>query len=117
MRVKGGTVRRRHHNQLLKKTKGYRMTKGRLIKVSKEAALHAGQYAYAGRKAKKRNFRRLWIVRLNAFLSQEGYKYSRFINQLKKNNITIDRKILADLAVRKPEDLRYICQTVFDQPK
>lgn len=98
MRVKTGTTRKRKHNKVLKQTKGFRMTKGRLYKVSKEAALHAGQYAFAGRKKKKRDIRRLWIQKINAALKPYELSYSRFINQLKKKNITLDRKILAELA-------------------
>ena len=98
MRVKTGTVRHRKHLKVLKQTKGFRMTKGRLYKVSNEAALHAGQYAFAGRKRRKRDLRRLWIQRINAALTPYEISYSKFIDALKKANITLDRKILADLA-------------------
>lgn len=86
------------------------MTKGRLYKVSKEALLHAGQYAYIGRKRRKRDFRRLWIQRINAGLKTyaENLKYSEFINLLKKAKIELDRKILADLAVRDPEAFKVV---------
>jgi large subunit ribosomal protein L20 len=97
MRVKTGTIRKRKHNKVLKQTKGFRMTKGRLYKVSKEAALHASQYAFNGRKKRKRDTRRLWIQRINAALNPYELSYSRFINQLKKKNIILDRKILAEL--------------------
>jgi len=103
MRVKRGYIRKRRHQKVLKRTKGFRMTKGRLYKVSREADVHAGQYAFNGRKRKKGEFRKLWILRINAALSNSGLKYSRFINLLKKKNIIIDRKILADLAVINPE--------------
>lgn len=73
------------------------MTKGRLYKVSKEAALHAGQYAFAGRRRKKRETRKLWIQRINAALKPHELSYSRFIGFLKKKKIDLDRKILADL--------------------
>jgi len=79
------------------------MTKGRLYKVSKEADLHAGQYAYMGRKLRKRDLRKLWIQRLNAALSPSDLKYSRFINLLKKAKIELDRKILAEIAIKDPE--------------
>lgn len=102
MRVKTGTVRRKKHKKILKRTKGFRMTKGRLYKVSKEADLHAGDYAYRGRKQRKRQFRRLWIQRINAGLTKHNLKYSIFINQLKKEKIILDRKILADLVVKDP---------------
>lgn len=110
MRVKTGTTRRKRHKKVLKLTKGYRMTKGRLYKVSKEAALHAGQYAYIGRKQKKRNFRRLWIQRINAALMPFGLPYSRFINGLKKAKIELNRKILAEIALSDPETFKVIVE-------
>ncbi len=75
------------------------MTKRKLYKVAKEAVLHAGEYAYHGRKLRKRDFRKLWIQRINASLTDTGLKYSQFINKLSKNKIELNRKILADLAV------------------
>lgn len=77
------------------------MTKSRLFKVAKEADLHAGQYAYIGRRLRKRDFRSLWIVRISAAVKQldPAYNYSRFMNDLKKANVTLDRKILAEIAV------------------
>lgn len=99
MRVK--SPRRQRHNKLLAQAKGYRMTKHRLYKVAHEAVVHAGQYAFAGRKLKKRDLRSLWIVRLNAGLRELGVTYSKFIPALKKANIQLDRKILSDLAVRQ----------------
>ena len=92
-RVKRGVVSRRKHKKLLALTKGYRGTKRRLVKVAREAALHAGEYAFAGRKNKKRDFRRLWITRISEATKQEGTSYSRFMAGLAKNNIKIDRKI------------------------
>jgi len=103
MRVKTGYTRKRRHKKVLKRTKGFRMTKGRLYKVSKEADLHAGQYAYIGRKLKKRNMRRLWIQRVNAALKPFDLKYSQFIKALKDKKIELDRKILSFLAREKPE--------------
>jgi len=108
MRVKTGTVRHRKHQKILTSTKGYRMSKNRLIKVAKEAALHAGQYAYHGRRLRKRNFRTLWIQRINAALTGTGISYSKFIKDLKTNQINLDRKILADLAVNDPETFKFI---------
>lgn len=102
-RVKTGTTRRKRHKKVLKRTRGFRMTKGRLYKVSKEADLHAGQYAYAGRKLRKRDMRRLWIARINAALTPYNLSYSKFINGLKKAKIELNRKILADLAVSDPD--------------
>jgi large subunit ribosomal protein L20 len=113
MRVKTGTTRRRRHKKVLKRTQGMRMTKGRLYKVSKEADLHASQYAFIGRKLRKRDMRRLWIQRINAALSTyaEDIKYSQFINQLKKANISLNRKILSDLAINDPETFKAIVNT------
>lgn len=103
MRVKTGYTRRRRHKKIIKLAKGYRMTKSRLYKVAKEAVLHAGEYAYHGRKLRKRDFRRLWIQRINAALTETGLKYSHFINKLSTNKIELNRKILADLAVSHPK--------------
>lgn len=110
MRVKTGPSRTRKHKKILKRTKGFRMTKGRLYKVSREADLHAGQYAYVGRKLRKRDMRRLWIQRINASLSNYNLSYSQFIHGLKMNKIEIDRKILADLAVSDPETFKSIME-------
>jgi len=107
-RVKGGVNTRRRHRKILKATKGYRMTKGRLFKVSKEAFLHAGDYAYQHRRIRKRDFRQLWITRLNAAVRGLGLSYSRFIAGLKKANIALDRKILAMLAVEDPKTFEKI---------
>ncbi|MGI6278528.1 MAG: 50S ribosomal protein L20 [Patescibacteria group bacterium] len=103
MRVKTGPTRREKHKKTLKATKGYRLTKSKLFKVAHEAQLHAGQYAFIGRKQKKRNFRKLWISRINAALTDHNLSYSNFINLLKKADIGLNRKILANLAVEKPE--------------
>ena len=99
MRVKTGVVRRKRHKKILKLTKGYRMTKSKLYKVAHEAMLHAGQYAFIGRKLKKRNFRKLWIQRIKAALGEHNLKYSEFINLAKKANIKLNRKMLAYLAM------------------
>jgi len=88
------------------------MTKSRLYKVAHEAMLHAGQYAYAGRKLKKRDTRRLWIIKINAALSNLGLSYSKFISGLKKANIELDRKILADLAESDPDTFQNIVDKV-----
>lgn len=110
MRVKTGPYRHRRHKQVLTRTRGMRMTRGRLYKVSHEAQLHAGQYAFAGRKLRKRQFRRLWITRLNAALTAyaDNLKYSRFIKLLKQAHIELDRKILAHLAVTDPNAFKII---------
>ena len=98
-RVKRGTESRRKHKKLLSQAAGYRGTRRRLVKVAREAALHAGEYAFAGRKNKKRDFRRLWITRISEAAKQNGISYSRFIAGLNKNNVKIDRKILSDLVL------------------
>src|SRR4030042_1867520 len=105
--TKGGKVLHRshylRHKKVLKKTKGYWMSRGKQYKKAHEAMLHAGQYAFAGRKMKKRAFRKLWITRLNAALKSQGTSYSKFIHLLRKNKIELDRKILAKLAVEYPK--------------
>ncbi len=113
-RVKTGIVRRKSHKRILARTKGFRMTKNRLIKVAIEADLHAGQYAFHGRKLRKRDFRSLWIVRLNAALRgiDASLKYSRFMKALKDHKIVLDRKVLADIALRDLHTFKKIVQTV-----
>lgn len=108
MRIKTGPSSRRKHKKLLTLAKGYRMTRHRLIKVATEAVLHAGEYAFAGRKNKKRDFRSSWIIQINAGLKQNEMSYSSFIAGLKRNNITIDRKMLADLANSDPQTFKQI---------
>ncbi|MCD6226073.1 50S ribosomal protein L20 [bacterium] len=110
MRVKTGTVRRRRHKKLLKQAKGYRMTRSRLYKVAHEAVLHAGEYAFAGRKLKKRDLRRLWIVRINAAVRNYGLSYSKFINLLKEKKIALNRKILAHFAAKEPDLFKQIVE-------
>lgn len=110
-RIKRGTVSRRKHNKLLGLTKGYRGTKSKLTKVAHEAALHAGQYAYHGRKLRKRDFRTLWITRISEAVKQQGISYSVFINKLKKANIIIDRKILNLLIQDDPKVFEQIVET------
>ena len=107
-RVKRGIESRRKHKKLLSLTKGYRGTRSKLIKVAHESALHAGEYAFAGRKNKKRDFRRLWITRISEAAKQEGVSYSKFVAGLSKNNIKIDRKILSDLVVNDIETFKKI---------
>ncbi|MGZ4960419.1 MAG: 50S ribosomal protein L20 [Methylomonas sp.] len=99
-RVKRGVTARARHKKILKLAKGYYGARSRVYRVAKQAVIKAGQYAYRDRKAKKRQFRALWIVRINAAARQFGISYSRLINGLNKANVAIDRKVLADLAVR-----------------
>jgi large subunit ribosomal protein L20 len=98
-RVKRGVVARRSHKKVLKAAKGYYGARSRVFRVAKQAVIKAGQYAYRDRRAKKRNFRALWITRINAQSRVEGLSYSRLIAGLKKANITLDRRVLADLAI------------------
>lgn len=111
-RVKRGIVSRRKHNKLRKLTKGYRGTKSKLIRDAKQAELHAGAYAYHGRKRKKREFRRLWITRIGEAAKVEGISYSVFIDKLKKGNIELDRKILSELVVNDPATFKQIVNSV-----
>jgi large subunit ribosomal protein L20 len=99
-RTKTGFTRRRRHKKVLSMNKGFRGTNNRLYKRAHEARLHAGQYAYVGRKLRKRDMRSLWIIRISAALKAIGdeLNYSRFINAMKKANVLVDRKILADIA-------------------
>ncbi|HLD11914.1 MAG TPA: 50S ribosomal protein L20 [Patescibacteria group bacterium] len=96
-RVKTGYTRRQRHKRLLKSTSGYRGTKSRLVKVAHEAQLHAGQYAFHGRKLKKRDMRSLWIIRVSEATKSLGVPYKDFMYGLKKHNIAINRKMLAEL--------------------
>ena len=98
-RVKRGVIAHRRHKKLLGKAKGYYNARRKVFRVAKQAVTKALQYAYIGRKQKKRNFRALWIVRINAAARQYGMSYSRLMNGLKKAGITVDRKVLADIAV------------------
>lgn len=111
-RIKRGVVSRRKHKKLLKMTKGYRGTRSRLVKVAREAALHAGAYAYHGRKLRKRDFRTLWITRISEAVKKENLSYSVFMNKLKKANIELDRKILSDLVVNDPASFKQLVDKV-----
>ncbi|MEF2148152.1 50S ribosomal protein L20 [Luteimonas sp. FXH3W] len=98
-RVKRGVQARRRHKKILAQAKGYYNGRRKVFRVAKQAVTKALQYAYIGRKQKKRNFRSLWITRINAAARINGMSYSRFINGLGKAGITLDRKVLADIAV------------------
>ena len=99
-RVKRGVQAKARHKKILKKAKGYYGARSRVFRVAKQAVIKAGQYAYQGRKQRKRQFRSLWIIRINAAANEHGLSYSKFIAGLKKVNVAIDRKILADIAVK-----------------
>jgi large subunit ribosomal protein L20 len=98
-RVKRGVTARARHKKILKAAKGYREARSRVYRVAKQAVTRAGQYAYRDRKVKKREFRHLWIVRINAAARANGLTYSRFMLGLKKAEIIVDRKVLSDIAV------------------
>jgi large subunit ribosomal protein L20 len=98
-RVKRGVTARRRHKKIIAKARGYYNARRKVFRVAKQAVTKAAQYAYIGRKQRKRQFRALWIVRINAAARQYGLSYSRLINGLKKAGIGMDRKVLADLAV------------------
>ena len=99
-RVKRGVTARARHKKVLKQAKGYYGARSRVYRVAKQAVIKAGQYAYRDRRQRKRQFRALWIARINAAAREFGLSYSRFISGLNKASVTIDRKVLADLAVR-----------------
>ena len=98
-RVKRGVTARARHKKVLAQAKGFRGRRGNVFRVAKQAVMKAGQYAYRDRRQRKRQFRQLWIARINAAARQNGISYSKFINGLKKASVEIDRKILADIAV------------------
>jgi large subunit ribosomal protein L20 len=98
-RVKRGVTAKARHKKILAKAKGYRGRRGNVYRIAKEAVMKAGQYQYRDRRNRKREFRALWIARINAAVRELGMSYSVFMNGLKKASIDIDRKVLADLAV------------------
>ena len=98
-RVKRGVTAHARHKKILKLAKGYYGARSRVFRVAKQAVIKAGQYAYRDRKQRKRQFRALWIARINAAVREHGMSYSRFMDGLKKASIDLDRKVLADLAV------------------
>ena len=103
MRVKGGTIHRARRKKALKQAKGYFGSKHRLYKTAKEQVMHSGAYAYRDRKARKRDFRKLWITRINAACRLNEISYSKFIDGLNKANIEINRKMLSEIAIDDPK--------------
>ena len=101
-RIKGAMMTRKRRNKTLKLAKGYYGSKSKLFKTAKEAVMKSGNYAYIGRKQKKRDFRRLWIPRISAACKANGMNYSKFINGLKKAGITLNRKMLSEIAIANP---------------
>jgi large subunit ribosomal protein L20 len=111
MRVKGGYKTRHRHNKYLKQAKGYRGGRHALYRPAREAVERGLTFAYRDRKQRKREFRRLWIVRINAAARENGLSYSAFMNGLKKAEIELDRKVLADLAVHDPDGFAKLAET------
>ena len=111
-RTKRGVVSRAKHNKVLKAVKGQRGRRKNTIRIARQAMEKAMQYAYRDRKAKKREFRSLWIQRINAGLRAEGLTYSKFINGLSKSKIKLDRKVLAELAYNNPEAFKSVVKKV-----
>ncbi|NQT30728.1 MAG: 50S ribosomal protein L20 [Deltaproteobacteria bacterium] len=114
-RIKRGLTVRRRHKKVLALTKGHRATRHSLYKRAHESMLHALSYAYAHRRERKGDMRRLWIVRVNAASRAQGLSYGQFINGLKKSGVEIDRKMLADMAVREPEAFASLVTTAKGQ--
>lgn len=109
-RVKGGIVTRRRHKKVLNRTKGQWDTKHKLFRRANEAMMKSLHYAYRDRRRRRRDMRKLWIVRINAAARAAGVRYSQLIHGLSANNIELDRKILSDIAVRDPETFRKIVE-------
>ena len=101
-RIKGATMSRKRRNKVMKMAKGYYGSKSSLFKTAKQAVMKSGQYAYVGRKQKKRDFRRLWITRISAACKLNGMNYSTFMNGLTKAGITLNRKMLSEIAIADP---------------
>ena len=114
MRVKGGGHRRRRHKKLIRQTKGYYGTRHNLFRRANQAWMKAQWYAYRDRRRRRRDLRRLWIIRINAAARENGLSYSRFIHGLKQADVVLDRKILADIAVRDAETFAHLVEAAKD---
>ena len=110
MRIKRGVNAVKKRRKILKLAKGYFGSKSKLYRVARQAVMKSLSYAYVGRKAKKRDFRKLWIARINAAARMNGLSYSKFMNGLKKADITLNRKILADMAVNDAQCFAALCE-------
>ena len=111
-RVKRGVTARARHKKVLDLAKGYRGRRSKVYRIAKEAVMKAGQYQYRDRRTRKRQFRALWIARINAAVREEGMTYSQFINKLQTKGIELDRKVLADLAMNNPETFKSLVNSV-----
>ena len=112
VRVKRGNVARNRRNKILKIAKGFRGTHSKLFRMANQQVMKALRYSYVGRKRRKREFRSLWIVRINAAVREEGMTYSTFINKLAQKQIDLNRKVLADLAMNEPEAFKKLVASV-----
>ncbi len=113
-RVKGGTISRARHKKVMKQAKGYFGSKHRLYRSANEQVMHSGKYAYRDRKQKKRDFRKLWITRINAACRQNDISYSKFINGLTKAEIDINRKMLSEIAIDNPSSFTELVKVAKD---
>ena len=109
-RAKTGTVRRARHQKVLKRAKGYWGLRSKSVRIATQTLLNASDYEYRDRRDKKNDFRRLWISRINAATRQQGLSYSRFMNGLRQAGVEVDRKMLADMAVREPEAFKQLVE-------
>ncbi len=112
MRIKRGVNAIKKRRKVLKSAKGYWGAKSKLYRVAREQVMKSGQYAYTGRKLRKRDMRQLWIARINAACRINGLSYSKFMHGLKVNNIELNRKVLADMAISDPESFAELCKKV-----
>jgi len=110
-RIKGGLNAKKKHNRILKLAKGYRGARSKQYRIAKQTVMKALLNAYIGRRQKKRQFRALWIARINAAARQNGLSYSKFMYGLKLSEITLNRKVLSDMAVNDPEGFKSLCET------
>ncbi|MDD2447866.1 MAG: 50S ribosomal protein L20 [Tissierellia bacterium] len=111
-RVKGGVNAKKRHNKVLKQSKGYFGAKSKLFRPANQAVMKSLNYAFIGRKLRKRDFRKLWITRINAAARSNGISYSKFINGLKKSNIEVNRKMLSEMAIYDPEGFTKLVEIV-----
>ena len=112
MRVKGGTTARKYRKSIKKAASGARGTKHTSYRIASQTVIRSAQYAFRDRRAKKRDFRKLWIARISAAVKAEGYNYSQFMNGLKKNKVEINRKMLAELAINNPNEFKALVKEV-----
>ena len=116
-RVKGAMMTRKRRNKILKMAKGYWGAKSKHFKMANQAVMKSGSYAYTGRKLKKRDFRQLWITRINAACKMNGMNYSTFMNGLKKSGIELNRKMLSEMAIHDPKSFSALVETAKNAAK